>query len=161
MTSTESARCVLICVDCSEHSERAFKFYIDHLSRPGDHVTLLQVLEAQQYLIPLDGAFVTPMTNKMLEEELKKATEDAKATGHALRERLSAISVESKYVLRVGPEAPGPYIVATAEKKEAKLVVMGSRGQGMLRRTFLGSVSDYVLHHSHMPVCVVPPPQHA
>ena len=34
---------------------------------------------------------------------------------------------------------------------------MGSRGLNTLRRTFMGSVSDYVLHHVHVPVMIVPP----
>ena len=31
---------------------------------------------------------------------------------------------------------------------------MGTRGLGTVRRTILGSVSDYVLHHAHCPVCI-------
>lgn len=38
------------------------------------------------------------------------------------------------------------------------MIVMGSRGIGTIRRTFLGSVSDYCVHHAHIPVAVVPPP---
>uniref|UniRef100_A0A1I8JN84 Usp domain-containing protein n=1 Tax=Macrostomum lignano TaxID=282301 RepID=A0A1I8JN84_9PLAT len=52
---------------------------------------------------------------------------------------------------------PGEAIVQAAEEHEADLVVMGSRGLGTLRRTFLGSVSDYVLHHAYRPVLICPP----
>lgn len=33
---------------------------------------------------------------------------------------------------------------------------MGTRGLSQLRRTVMGSVSDYVLHHTDKPVAVVP-----
>ena len=49
-------------------------------------------------------------------------------------------------------------ICKLAEDEKANLIVMGSRGMGTLRRTFLGSVSDYCVHHAHIPVVVVPPP---
>ena len=53
---------------------------------------------------------------------------------------------------------PGEAVCKLANDKHADLTVMGSRGQNTLRRTLLGSVSDYVLHHSHNPVTVIPPP---
>ena len=49
-------------------------------------------------------------------------------------------------------------ICKLAEDENAQFIIMGSRGVGTLRRTFLGSVSDYIVHHSHIPVAVVPPP---
>lgn len=51
---------------------------------------------------------------------------------------------------------PGESICAIAETEEADSIVVGSRGLGLLRRTFLGSVSDYILHHVHVPVSIVP-----
>jgi len=48
----------------------------------------------------------------------------------------------------------GHSIVERAEKEQADLIVTGSRGLGVIRRTILGSVSDYVLHHAKIPVLV-------
>jgi nucleotide-binding universal stress UspA family protein len=46
-------------------------------------------------------------------------------------------------------------IVILAEQVDAGLIVMGSRGQGRLRRALLGSVSDAVVRHAHCPVTIV------
>jgi nucleotide-binding universal stress UspA family protein len=48
-------------------------------------------------------------------------------------------------------------IVLLAEELGAGLIVMGSRGQGGIRRALLGSVSSSVVHHAHCPVMVVRP----
>ena len=53
---------------------------------------------------------------------------------------------------------PGEVICQLAADTKAQLIVTGSRGMGTIRRTFLGSVSDYCVHHSLVPVAVVPPP---
>ena len=53
---------------------------------------------------------------------------------------------------------PGEVICKLAKDVNANLIVMGSRGMGTLRRTLLGSVSDYCVHHAHIPVAIVPPP---
>ena len=52
---------------------------------------------------------------------------------------------------------PGEVICKLAEDESADLIVIGSRGIGTLRRTILGSVSDYCVHHAHTPVLVVLP----
>ena len=49
---------------------------------------------------------------------------------------------------------PGEAIVRVAHNKDATMVVMGTRGLGVIRRTFIGSVSDYVVQHAHCPVIV-------
>jgi len=55
---------------------------------------------------------------------------------------------------------PGELICNFCKDVKPSMLIVGSRGQGTLRRTFLGSVSDYCIHHNetHCPVLVVPPP---
>ena len=52
----------------------------------------------------------------------------------------------------------GEGILHFAKKENANLILMGTRGLDAIRRTFVGSVSDYVIHHSAIPVTVVPKP---
>jgi nucleotide-binding universal stress UspA family protein len=50
----------------------------------------------------------------------------------------------------------GEAIVHMAEEEKAILIVTGSRGLGKIRRTILGSTSDYVMHHTNIPVMICP-----
>ena len=50
---------------------------------------------------------------------------------------------------------PEVRIVAVAEELGAGFVVMGKTGYGGMRRALMGSISDYVVRHSHSPVAVV------
>ena len=61
-------------------------------------------------------------------------------------------------VKSVAAAKPGEGIVK--ECQDANMVVVGSRGLGAVRRTLLGSVSDYLVHHCHCPVLVVKHPAH-
>ena len=49
---------------------------------------------------------------------------------------------------------PGQFVVESANKEKVGMIVMGTRGLGTVRRTIMGSVSDYVVHHAHCPVVV-------
>ena len=46
-------------------------------------------------------------------------------------------------------------IVELAQSIDAGMIVMGSRGQGGLRRALVGSVSESVVRHAHCPVMIV------
>jgi len=50
---------------------------------------------------------------------------------------------------------PGPSLVEFAEKNGFDMIVLGTHGHRGLNRLFLGSVADYVLHHSTCTVMVV------
>lgn len=57
-------------------------------------------------------------------------------------------------VLKTTSGKPGEAICRLAEDENAVMIIVGMRGMGKVRRTILGSVSDYLIHHAHCPVVV-------
>jgi nucleotide-binding universal stress UspA family protein len=53
---------------------------------------------------------------------------------------------------------PAERILHHIENKPCDMVVMGTRGQGLIKEALLGSTSHRVLRQSSKPVLVVPPP---
>jgi nucleotide-binding universal stress UspA family protein len=49
----------------------------------------------------------------------------------------------------------GPKIINYANSKSYDVIVIGSRGMGSIKETFLGSTSNYVLHKAKIPVLIV------
>jgi nucleotide-binding universal stress UspA family protein len=50
-------------------------------------------------------------------------------------------------------------LLRRAEDVKADLVIMATHGRGAITRAWLGSVTDGLLRHTHLPVLVVRPPQ--
>jgi nucleotide-binding universal stress UspA family protein len=50
---------------------------------------------------------------------------------------------------------PGPTIIEFSEKISADLIVLGNRHAGAVERFFAGSVSDYLLRHSKLPIQMI------
>lgn len=90
------------------------------------------------------------------DEVLHELRQDGRRALAAVVELAREAGVEVHTELSEG--RPGEVIVGEAGRAEADLIVLGSYGQGRLANILLGSVSQYVLHHAHVPVCVVRPP---
>lgn len=50
---------------------------------------------------------------------------------------------------------PGSKITNFAKSLNFEIIVIGSRGMSSIKEKFLGSVSNYVLHKSSIPVCII------
>ena len=61
-------------------------------------------------------------------------------------------SVDGK--VRTSSGKPGEVVCRIAHEEKATIIICGTRGQGKIRRTLIGSVSDYIVHHSAVPVLV-------
>jgi len=49
----------------------------------------------------------------------------------------------------------GPSVLKFAEKNKFEIIVMGSRGMCATKGILLGSVSNYIIHTSQLPILVV------
>jgi nucleotide-binding universal stress UspA family protein len=66
------------------------------------------------------------------------------------------IELVSNTVVRVG--YPVEEILNAADEEGCDLIILGTHGKGFLKRAFLGSVSNAVLHQAQKPVLLIPLP---
>jgi nucleotide-binding universal stress UspA family protein len=103
------------------------------------------------------GALMPPdlvqRTVTELERELATEAETVAAEGTRLA---VAAGLAAEPVIAAEAAPPWGRILATAAERGADVVVCGSRGQGAVARSVLGSTSSSLLHHSELPVLVVP-----
>lgn len=147
-------RNVLIPIDGSENSQRAFDFYMENVRKPDDVVLLCHIQQPPSlpaFSFKEGMQFPAGDWSSKMQEQIHKSNK--------LMEHFEILCEEKKIakktILKSGK--PGEAICEAAKEQHANIIVMGSRGLNTVRRTFMGSVSDYVLHHVDVPVIIVPP----
>ncbi|KER27338.1 hypothetical protein T265_05585 [Opisthorchis viverrini] len=154
----DASRHILMPVDDSKHSERAFRWYLDHIMRPGDGLYLTHVVEPMSPGLDYAKASKSPA----IKEEFNRHINELVQGGRVLRAKFIAEcesrDLPAKFTLHVGSK-PAEHIVRVAQEHGYDMIVMGNRGVGTIRRTFLGSVSDHIIHNAGLPVIIVPPPK--
>jgi nucleotide-binding universal stress UspA family protein len=144
-------RNVLVAFDGSPHAEVALQHAVDLAQSEGARLTLLTACPS--YLDLASSAALGGGTSINLDEIQRQLRQEAKATLDRASAQVPA-GVESKTVLATGPAAQ--MVLDQVRDGQHDLVVMGSRGRTGIGAMLLGSVSHNVLHHSHVPVLIVP-----
>ena len=139
-TSPEHSHNIIVGTDGSENSRKAIDWAVEH-AHSGDSITLVHAWHPYVYgaemmmAYDVDDSAARVMLDKMFETSEPKA----KARGITLKKTL--IHGDARDALKL---------------KDADFIVIGARGRGALTGMLLGSVADYVVHHSSIPVVVVP-----
>jgi nucleotide-binding universal stress UspA family protein len=87
-------------------------------------------------------------------DSLQEVLEDLKNTLNGIYDG-SNVNIELRHVFTSAPN-PGYEIIKIANYEHADLIVSGSRGLGKMGALFMGSVSNYLIQNSNVPVLVVP-----
>jgi len=140
---------VLLATDGSEDAALATRTAIDLCNKTDSElhvVTVARVEYRPGYDIPESGDLLSEVYRSLEQEAQDLLDEQVKKIEEA------GGTIAESY-LRSGRR--DREIVALADEIDSGLIVMGSRGQGGVRRALMGSVSDSVVRHAHCPVLVV------
>jgi nucleotide-binding universal stress UspA family protein len=136
---------IVVGTDGSPTADAAIRWAAEDAAIRDVHLTIVHAMP------PVVGTWLaTPVPPGVLEWEYesgRQLLDEATATAKAAAGEDLSVSTE---VLVSGVV---PALVQLS--REAQLVVVGSRGKGMLARTVLGSVSMGLVHHARCPVAVI------
>jgi nucleotide-binding universal stress UspA family protein len=155
---------ILYATDLSENARFAFGYAASIANRYKAKITILHVLEElSPTTMLLIGDIVGEKRWSSLRSEkeqeiiasIKKRLEDF--TAAFCRETPQCPFTVNQIIVETGH--PVGRIIATAEKIDADMIVMGSHGQGMLEQVVIGSTSRRVLRRCKKPVLVIRLPE--
>ncbi|XP_021749917.1 universal stress protein A-like protein [Chenopodium quinoa] len=143
---------MIVAVDESECSSYALKWALQNLGdKLKSGVILLTAVSVTQSGVFAGGYGTVPLdlVTSIQENQKKFATSLlAKA-----KEICAQYGVDAETLCVMGN--PKDAICDAVEKFHCNLLVMGTHSRGALQRAFLGSVSNYCIHHAKCPVLVV------
>lgn len=144
--TAEHKRVIALAVDSSSHSENALQYYLMNIRKDGDFLVLIHVPEACDF----SDAPSAPAAEKMMIDKRQEIVQ----LEQKYMDVIKGQEVDLKGKFRTHGGKPGEVICKLAEEEGASMIVCGTRGMGKIRRTIMGSVSDYIVHHAHVPVLV-------
>jgi len=155
---------ILYTTDLSKNSAYAFRYAINSAQKHDAQIHILHVIET-----------TSPSTERLLEtvlshDKLEKVRQETKES--LIRQIENRLTEFAKRELKDDPDTlervatimvrigdPAEEILKKAEGTNCDIVIMGTHGKGLIEHTFLGSVSEKVLHRISKPVYIIPLPK--
>jgi len=147
---------ILVCLDGSELAEQILPYAAAQALRFDSRVTLLQVIGPASSIAMASLAGALPQTGEVIEEDAQRQQDESAAylEGAARSLREEGIEVEC---VSLGQAQPGEAIVKHAQDGSFDLICIATHGHSGLGRAVFGSVADYVLRESGLPILVIKP----
>ncbi|GMP63783.1 hypothetical protein CsSME_00025338 [Camellia sinensis var. sinensis] len=155
-------RKILVAVDEGEESMYALSWCLNNIlvsQNSKDTLILLYAKPPRPVYTGIDGtgymfspdimATMDRYTNELAESVMEKAKRLCKEVHH----------LDVKVETRVEYGDPRDVICQVAEKLGVDMVVLGSHGYGLIKRAFLGSVSNHCAQKANCPVLIVKRPK--
>jgi nucleotide-binding universal stress UspA family protein len=137
-------RKILLATDLSPTSGPATNEAFDVARRLGAHLLVVSVIDTSALRLP-GGRFGA---------RVDQIRERRQASAQELVQRGRREGIRVTFLVWEGD--PGDSILEAARAEDADMVILGSHGRGPIGRLLLGSVSQHVVRHAHIPVVVVP-----
>lgn len=151
---------ILVAVDHSSLNQQIFDQALTLAKATQAQLMLVHVLTPQEEGYPagtLTAGVVTPEAVTVYLEQLDafktKGLEMLRSHANLVKQQ----SIEVEYQQPLGDAGFG--ICDVARTWQADIIIVGRRSRAFLNKHFLGSVSNYVTHHSPCSVFIVHPPE--
>jgi nucleotide-binding universal stress UspA family protein len=142
---------ILVCLDGSKLAEQVLPYAIEQALRFESQLVLLSVI--------VPATSTSTVWEPAPEELVEKQAEAEKAAEAYLKNILNRLSEEQRlrteYLTLEGLVAET--IVEYAQNNKVDLIAIATHGLGGLRRLAFGSVADFVLRNSNVPLLVIRP----
>lgn len=143
---------VLIATDGSDVAVAAARRGLSLLA-PDSEVTVITVVPL---IMPVTGIPQAGIgTGFVADSQIIEDAEDARLDSARADVDATVAALGIEATGRVEHGFPGETICDVARGDRFELIVIGSRGAGVLKRVLLGSVTEHVLRHAPCPVLVV------
>lgn len=141
---------ILIATDGHDLSKKAVKAGIALAASLDAQVIAFTAVPRYPWNYTEGAIVVTPAEISRIETDWAK---QGQKVVDAVKQEAQAVDVEATAV--VGRGGPSEGIISAAKKHKCDLIVMASHGRKGVKRILLGSETQDVLTHSHIPVLVI------
>lgn len=139
---------ILVPVDFSPTSKKAFRFAVDIVSKSGGAIML--------YHLYTPGTKVTLRLRENIREYNKRTEENSLKRLQRLKKKVLTDTTEVAVSTIVGRTPVINNILGFAEQNHIDMIVMGTQGASGLKKVTVGSVAAKVMAKSGIPVLLIP-----
>jgi nucleotide-binding universal stress UspA family protein len=147
---TIEVRRILVPLDFSEHAKRVIEWATHLAAEHGSKVILLHAYHLPVEFQQLEGAYLP-------QDFWANVKSEAQQTLSVYANEIARAGIEVEAVVREG--YPATVIEEEAERQQADLIVIGTRGLSGLKHLLLGSIAKRVVQSAPCPVLTVKTPE--
>lgn len=144
---------ILVCLDGSQLAEQILPFVEAQALCFGSKVVLLQVYSESGETGPENSGTRTP--DSADDSPLSTAARNANFYLQRIAQQLEQKGIDVDYIALSGPV--GETIIGYIQNEPVDLVAIATHGRSGLGKMLFGSVADYILRESGLPVLIINP----
>lgn len=147
---------ILVCLDGSSRAEQILPYATEQALHFGSKVVLFQVIiTSSTVAASLSGVEPVPPPPELMLEQIREEESEAKSYLEREAQPLRGKGLNVECVIVQG--TPGQAIVSYADESGVDLIAIATHGRSGLGRLVFGSVADFVLRESGLPILVIKP----